>query len=114
MERRSDARKRVEIPAKLTVLGDLTYAIEAVVENRSGNGMRLRLGHGVAREIAVDTAVRVDFEDSLALGEVCYCQSTGDGYALGVQIEQTLSHLSGVEALMRRFGADDSLPRAPA
>lgn len=69
--------------------------------------MRLRLD----REVPIDSAVRVEFEDCLALGEVCYCQLSGRSWALGLQIDQILSHVSMVDALRKRLAGEERNPQ---
>jgi hypothetical protein len=61
--------------------------VPATLKNLSGRGLRLITGCA----IQLGTAVRIDINDSVLLGEVCYCSSTPDGLVCGVQLEQALN-----------------------
>jgi len=90
------------------VLGDSEETQPARLENISGRGARLR----IPRPVLLSSAVRVDLDDSLLLGEVCYCAPEGDEYAVGLVIDQTLTGIRGVLALIRGvMGEDDSADR---
>jgi hypothetical protein len=47
----------------------------------------------VQTAISAGTAIRIELEDSLLLGEAMYSRSLPDGYFVGVQLEQALSGL---------------------
>ena len=60
--------------------------------------MRVR----VPQPVAANTAVRVEIEDQILLGEACYCQSlTGGQYAIGLQLEQSLNNLDDLSRLVK-------------
>ena len=66
----------------------------------------------IPRPVSLSSAVRVDLDDSLLLGEVCYCAPEGDEYAVGLVIDQTLTGIRGVLALIRGvMGEEDSAER---
>lgn len=62
----------------------------------------------VPRDISVGTAMRLDFENQLVLGEVCYCQAAGDSsFIIGLELEQSLSNLDDLARLVRALIGDD-------
>jgi hypothetical protein len=99
MDLRTENRVPVQRPVKLTVLGDQPQEFEAFLNNVSGRGLRVV----VDAPVAPDSAVRVDLDDSMILGEVCYCEPCGNQWALGLEMEQSLSDLRGLCQLVERL-----------
>lgn len=56
------------------------------------------------------TPVRVDVEGAMFLGEVCYCNPDGEGYAAGFQLEHVVSMSDELAALMRALGQTAQAP----
>lgn len=83
----------------MTVLGDKPQEFEASLSNVSGRGLRVVLD----APVPLDAAVRVDLDDSIILGEVCYCEPWGTQWALGLEMEQSLSDLRGLCRLVERL-----------
>ena len=96
MERRAETRIPWNCPVRVTLLGSPPEHVDAVLLNVSGRGARLR----VPRRIECDTALRIDLDNAMLLGEVCYCATDGDGYGIGVQLEHSLLNLA--EVIRRR------------
>lgn len=99
MDLRTETRVPVQRPVKLTVLGDEPQEYQALLSNVSGRGLRVL----VDAPVPLDSAVRVDLEDSIILGEVCYCEPFGGQWALGLEMEQALSDLRGLCRLVERL-----------
>jgi hypothetical protein len=57
--------------------------------------------------IKLGTAVRIDINDSVLLGEVSYCSSTPDGLVCGVQLEQALNSVGDLTRLVSRLMMED-------
>lgn len=115
MERRKEARFETRQAVALTWLGDTDVLLEATLVNLSGRGMRLRLD----RPLPADAAVRIEIDDTLMLGEVCYCGPSDDGgFAVGVELEQVLRGVSEITAqmaaLMESIGGPAASPAAPS
>ncbi|MDP8983219.1 MAG: hypothetical protein M3O35_21805 [Acidobacteriota bacterium] len=55
----------------------------------SGRGMRVRAPIAVA----AGSAVKVETQDVLFLGEVCHCAPDGEAYAIGLDLDQALTGL---------------------
>lgn len=69
------------------------------VVNLSGSGLRLR----ATQAQPAGTLVRIDCDDVMLLGEVCYCEPEGSQYAMGVRLEHSLVHTESLERLRKRF-----------
>lgn len=74
--------------------------------------MRVR----VPRPVPAGTAIRVEVEDQILLGEACYCQSLlGGQYAIGLQLEQSLNNLEDLSRLVKALrGGEPVAEPAPA
>jgi hypothetical protein len=95
MERRREARIRADKPVELTVLGQEQASGPAQVTEFSGHGLQVVLH----RPIPVNSAVKVEGEDWLMLGEVCYCRQEGIHFVAGLKIDQTLENLDELAKL---------------
>jgi hypothetical protein len=117
-ERRIDAQVSGTTPqtVKVTLLGrggspdggdQKAQPLDALLLDYSGRGMRLEFGFLAAP----GTALRIEFDDQVLLGEVCYCQSMGEGrYAAGIELEQSLKNLDDLSRLMRALVDDNPTP----
>ena len=95
MERRREARIRADKPVELTVLGNEEASGPAQVIDFSGHGLQVVLH----RPIPVNSAIKVEGEDWLMLGEVCYCRQEGIHFVAGLKIDQTLENLDELSKL---------------
>ena len=95
MERRREARIRTDKPVELTVLGAEEASGPAQAIEFSGHGLQLVLH----RPVPVNAAVKVEGDDWLMLGEVCYCRQEGIHFVAGLKIDQTLDNLQELNDL---------------
>lgn len=79
----------------VTVLGSHALQISGTAIDISGRGLRLLL----SGRVGPGDPVKIDMDDSLLLGEVCYCQTQGSDYIVGVEIDQALAGLSELARL---------------
>lgn len=107
VERRREPRIQASQPAQLTVLGEQERTWPATVVDLSGRGLRVRADSTVA----VGAAVKVEINDALLLGDVCYSIPESGGYLIGVEVDQVLSGLSDVAKLNRALLMEQSAPR---
>lgn len=98
MDQRCEPRFVADQSVTITALGENQFRQTAKVRNASGGG----LGLVVKMEISPGTALRIEWEDALVLGEVMFCRPLENGYFVGVQLEQMLR---GLSELRRRFRA---------
>jgi hypothetical protein len=109
MERRREARIRADKPVELTVLGNEEASGPAQVTEFSGHGLQVVLH----RSIPVNAAIKVEGEDWLMLGEVCYCRQEGIHFVAGLKIDQTLENLNELSKLNESL-LSTGQPRAAA
>ena len=99
MELRSQPRLEIDEPVHVTVLGESETRFLGRIINYSGNG----LGLFAERPAAEGAALKVEWRDTLLLGEVCYCRPEGDGFAIGLDVEHALYHTEELARLARRI-----------
>ena len=95
MERRQESRFETDQQVQVTLLGDNEVTLKARVVNTSRRGMRLILD----RSLPLNAAVRIDGDDSILLGEVCYAGQQGAEYAVGLVLDQVLHELTDLTRL---------------
>jgi hypothetical protein len=86
MELRSQSRTETDEPVKVTVLGECEAHFSGRITNFSSYGIGLML----ESPIAIGAAVKVEWINTLLLGEVCRCQSVAGGFCVGLQLEHAL------------------------
>lgn len=106
MEKRAEPRIEAEMPVRITLLGDQQVTFTAHMVNLSGRGMRLLMD----RSVDVGAPVGVEWDDSLVLGDVCYCEPAPGGYAIGLELEQRLLQTSDLVQLARQLAGDPERP----
>src|ERR1700676_1593769 len=99
MERRREARIRADKPVEVTVLGNEEASGPAQVIEFSGHGLQVVLH----RPIPVNAAIKVEGEDWMMLGEVCYCRQEGIHFVAGLKIDQTLENLQELDELNKNL-----------
>lgn len=109
MDRRGETRIPCDTPVRVTVLSSPPQQFEAILVNVSGRGARLR----VPQRLNCDDAIRIDLDDAMLLGEVCYCANDGDAFGIGVQLEHSLMAMAEIARLRDRILEEStSAPRA--
>ncbi len=53
------------------------------------------MGILVPRRLPSDAAARIDLNDMMVLGEICYCAPHRNGFVIGIKLHHTLTNLSG-------------------
>jgi hypothetical protein len=106
-DRRAELRFPVHQPVQLTLLDDSNHQFEATITEVSGRGMRI-VAH---RALPLSAPVRLDLDDSLVLGEVCYCSPDGDKFVIGLQLQHSLLRLAELADLRSQW-VDEATPTA--
>ena len=101
MEKRREPRFEVDQVISLSFLVENGVTLPARVRNCSGRG----LGLSLPGMIEPGTAIQIQADDALVLGEVVYSRREGDGCYAGVQLEQTLKGLSELARVLGQFEA---------
>ncbi len=105
MERRRELRVTSEEPVRITVLGAHEKRMQGRAVDISGQGVRIL----VPEPIAAGAAVKIELDDSLILGEVCYLQPDGRWFLAGIEIDQVLAglgELARLNGILLDDGAD--------
>jgi hypothetical protein len=103
VERRKQPRIKLETNLTIEILGDhpATYEgsnkIPGLMVDVSTDGMRFLS----PVDIAPGTAIRIDRDTGMILGEVCYTESHGEQFHLGILFRQVLANLRDLEPLLR-------------
>jgi hypothetical protein len=109
MEKRAAPRFPSAQAVLVTLLDAGSDNLDARIENISGTGARLLL----SRPIACGALLKLEWEDTLLLGEVCYCQPLeGGDFAAGLQLQHALLQTGELARLSRRLLCEDKA--APA
>jgi hypothetical protein len=95
-------------PARVTLLGASEVDCLGQVASVSGASMRLLLDRAVPH----GAAVRVEWDDTLVLGEVCDCGAAGAQFSVGLNLEHSLLHTEQLARLARTLL--EQTPKAPA
>jgi hypothetical protein len=111
VEKRREDRYSANCPVQLTILGvdpkgSNDRTVNGIVQDCSGRGMRIQL----AERLHAGSAVRLDMDDQIVLGEVCYCQQSGDQFAIGLELEQSLTNLHDLTKLMSALIGESRSP----
>ncbi len=78
----------------------------ARLENLSARGMRLITN----QPLPVNSPVRVDLNRSVLLGEVCYVQPLGKGFAIGLVLSEVLHEVPELQPLVAAILGEDKQP----
>ncbi|MGH8247722.1 MAG: hypothetical protein ACREUU_14980, partial [Gammaproteobacteria bacterium] len=62
------------------------HTLRAAIEERSFRGLKLDLAEG----LSPGTAVKVEFDDVLLLGEVVHCRRHGFRFTVGLELEHAV------------------------
>jgi hypothetical protein len=107
MEQRREPRFRADQPVVVTVLNEPEIRLQARVKNASGRGL------GLVTPIAVPpgSAIRIEMDDSMMLGEAIYCRSDCDGHFLGIELDQVLVGLTELSRNLAAYAAELGVER---
>ncbi len=101
MDERKDFRFETNQPVSLTILGrhsrDADTHLPACMVNISGRGISLT----TKSSVPASSAVRLDVNNNMLLGEVCHSRQTGPSeYICGVRLEQVLTAVGDLSNLV--------------
>jgi hypothetical protein len=87
----------METVAALTNLEESDVSQKCPVLALSGHTMQLKS----PKPIGIGSAVKVEADDTMSLGEVSYCRPAGDGYLVSVDLVQALHNVDELTRLAR-------------
>ena len=73
------------------------------IRNASGRGLAIDLHCAVPP----GTAIKIEFEDSMMLGEAVFCKGGEGSFLLGVELDQVLCGLSELGRRLQEFARDE-------
>ena len=106
MERRQEPRLAAYQPVDLILLGNNARVLDAHATQFSGRGLRLVM----KQPVPVGTAVKIQGDDWLMLGEVCYCHQERLNFVVGLHLEHSLTGLHELETLNRKLMSEVAVP----
>jgi hypothetical protein len=110
MDKRREPRFHTDQPVVVTILTEPRIRLDARVKNASGRG----LGLVTDAPVPSGAPLRIEFEDSIVLGESIYCRDDRDGHFVGVELDQVLVGLTelarNLAAFAPEFGVEAHRP----
>jgi PilZ domain len=99
MEQRLETRFAIDQPVAVMILGGKEIRETACVRNVSPAGLQLVS----QRIIPAGSAIKIELNNALALGEVVYCIAEGDHSVVGVKLEHVLNGLAELHRKLLEF-----------
>ena len=99
MNQRREPRFETEQSVWITLFGEPDIQLPARIENVSARDIGLEL----QGPVAVGTALKIDLDDGLLLGEVIYCREDEASFYVGVELEQALCGLGQLAEALSAF-----------
>ncbi len=109
MEQRREPRVKVDREVKITMIGAPGGECPGRLANFSGRGAGLLLG----KMVVPGTLVKVEWDQTMVLGEVSFCRKSGEEYYVGLQLKHALYHTDELATLARRLRGEDTSARRP-
>jgi hypothetical protein len=101
---RNSTPPQTTAPVEVTVLSHPEARFVARVTDCSATRLELTTGSPVAR----GATVKVEWGETLLLGEVRHCHARDEGFAVGVSVEHALYHTQELARLARRLLEEDT------
>lgn len=113
MEQRTEGRFALDQPVIITLLDDASLGEQqlrgtARVKNASSSGVQLQ----VSQAVRAGSALKIEVENAMALGEVVYCQPDGEYFLIGIKLEHILSDLANLTRVLLDFADRPATPSA--
>jgi hypothetical protein len=93
--RRREIRFEIDQPVTVSNLEHRGTPLEGRLANVSANGIRLML----YRKLDPGTMVKVEWGNTLLLGEIIYCKAEGSEFAAGLELEDALYETDSLASL---------------
>ena len=111
MNQRREPRFHLDQQLWITVFGEPDICLPARIKNVSPRGIGLEL----QGPLATGSALKIEIDDSLLLGEVIYCRDEEGAFYIGVEFEHALYGLGDLAHVVRDYadlssGAEQSDP----
>jgi hypothetical protein len=106
MKQRREPRFQADQSVWITLFGEPDIRLPAHIKNVSLRGIGIEL----QGPVAIGAALKIEFDDSLVLGEVIYCRQDEDSFYVVLELEQVLC---GLAELARALDAFSDTPSGP-
>jgi hypothetical protein len=107
MDHRAEPRYDLNQPVTITVLGVQEIRMSGRMANVSGRGMQLL----TEAPLPYNSAVKVDWDDLLVLGEVIYSEQKNPGaFVSGLQLQEALTNLQELAKLCDVLSGESGAP----
>jgi len=107
MNERREPRFEVEQEIPITIFGEPDIRLPARIRNFSPRGIGLEM----KGPVAAGSALKLELDDTLLLGEVIYCRDDGDSFYVGVELEHALYCLAELADALGSFTDPSSGPQ---
>jgi hypothetical protein len=104
MSQRREPRFNADQSVWITLFGEPDIRLPARIKNVSVRGIGLEL----EGPVAIGSALKLELDDSMVLGEVIYCREDEASFYVGVVLEQALCGLSDLAYALRAFPDEPS------
>jgi hypothetical protein len=104
MEQRCEPRFKVDQSIVITILEDPEVRLTGRIRDASGRGLLIE----VPREVLPGTALKIEVDDSLLLGEAIHCKRSFGLCLLGLEFDQVLCGLAELDKQLQKFSDEDS------
>jgi PilZ domain len=91
-DQRQAERHQVRLSAIVSVIGTSAPVIRCEIQNISERGVQIWLD----QPLQYASLVRIEYDDSLILGEVVYCKQEQAGWLVGIHAEHALFGLTAL------------------
>lgn len=102
MDKRREPRFVADQAVTITMLRDPENRMPARVKDSSGRGLGLEL----LSAVPPGTALKIEMEDSVILGEAVYCRKDKDTWFVGVELNQVLAGLAELGRRLQEFSVN--------
>ena len=109
MDQRAKPRFVADQSVAVTVLGGRSTPQTGRMKNASACGLAIE----TPGPISPGAAVKIEFEDSIVLGEAVYCRGGGEGYLIGVELDQVLCGLTELGKKLQEFAEGEPSRQIP-
>jgi len=99
MNQRREPRFETAQEIRITLFGEPDIRLPARIRNLSPRGIGLEM----QGPVAAGSALKLEIDDMLLLGEVIYCRDDGDSFYIGVELEQVLCGLGELAEALWSF-----------
>jgi hypothetical protein len=104
MDQRREPRFVTDQSVVVTVFGDPEMRHPAKIRNASPRGLSIE----IPCEVPPTTAIKIELDDAIMLGEAVYCQGSKGSYLLGVELDQVLCGLTELGKRLQEFATTES------